>query len=268
MNSRLEMLKEGIGKWRSRMGAFYPGDKTIFRGCDLHADLKDASWLDLYVFGITGRRYSPEQLRLMNALWVYTSYPDPRLWNNRVAALAGSARSTGNLGVSAALAVSEAHIYGRGNEVQAISFYLRTQHKLTEGGTLDACVREEMATHGRIAGYGRPLINADERNAPTMALARSLGLADGPHVRLAHELERFLLESGRNLRMNYGGLVSAFGADLGLSPREFYLFMFPSFLAGMQPCYLEAADRPEGALFPLSCDHVRYEGIERRRWRS
>ncbi len=250
------------------MGAAYPGDRAVFRGHDLHTDLKDIDWLDLYVFGITGRRYTAAQLRLMNALWVFTSYPDPRIWNNRVAALAGSARSTGNLGVAAALAVSEAHIYGRGNEVQAISFYLSTCKRLAAGATLADCVKDEMAAHGRIAGYGRPIVNADERNAPAMALAETLGLASGPHVSLAHDLERFLLAEGRNLKLNYGGLVSAFGADLGLSPREFYLFMFPSFLAGMQPCYIEAVERTEGTLFPLSCDEVQYDGQERRRWRS
>jgi len=263
-----ELLRRNAGRLKSRMGAFYPGERTIFRGCDLHADLKDMEWVDLYVFGITGRRHSPEQLRLMNALWVYTSYPDPRLWNNRVAALAGSARSTGNLGVSAALAVSEAHIYGRGNEVQAINFFVAACQRLAAGAALADCVRDEMAIHGRIAGYGRPLINADERITPTMALARKLGLADGPHVRLAYNLESFLLDNGRNLRMNYGGLVSAYGADLGFSPREFYLFMFPSFLAGMQPCFIEAAERPEGTLFPLSCDHVLYEGKPPRSWRG
>lgn len=263
-----ELLRRSAGCWRSRMGVFFPGERTIFRGHDLHADLKDMEWLDIYVFGITGRRHSAGQLRLMNALWVNTSYPDVRIWNNRIAALAGSARSTGNLGVSAALAVSEAHIYGRGNEVQAITFYLATRRRLAAGDSLDACVKDEMAMHGRIAGYGRPMINADERIAPTMALANTLGLADGPHVRLAYDLERFLLDGGRNLRMNYGALVSAFGADLGFSPAEFYLFMFPSFLAGMQPCYIEAAERPEGTLFPISCDHVRYEGTQRRRWGS
>jgi hypothetical protein len=262
-----KLLQQNAGCWTTRMGAFYPGDRTVFRGCDLHTDLKDLEWLDLYVFGITGRRHSREQLRLMNALWVYTSYPDPRLWPNRVAALAGSARSTGNLGVSAALAVSEAHIYGRGNEVQAISFYLSTRERLAKGDALADCVRDEMAAHHRVAGYGRPLINADERIAPTMTLARSLGLADGPHVRLAYDLERFLLDSGRNLKMNYGGLVSAYGADLGFSPTEFYLFMFPSFLAGMQPCFIEAAERPEGSLFPISCDHILYEGMPQRPWR-
>jgi len=263
-----ELLQQNVDKLKSRMGAFFPGERTIFRGCDLHVDLKDMDWIELYVFGITGRRFSPEQLRLMHALWVYTSYPDARLWNNRVAALAGSSRSTGNLGISAALAISEAHIYGRGNEVQAINFFINTHQALSSGSALADCIKQEMETYRRVAGYGRPLINADERLAPTMALARELGLDQGPHVQLAHAIEKFLLDNGRNLRMNYGGLVSAFGADLGFSPKEFYLFMFPSFLAGMQPCFIEATERPEGALFPLSCEHVLYEGPSKRSWRA
>ncbi len=261
-----ELLQENVGVLKSRMGAFFPGSHVMFRGHELHVDLKDMDWVELYVFGITGRRFSPEQLRLMHAIWTYTSYPDARIWNNRVAALAGTARSTGNLGVSAALAVSEAHIYGRGNEVQAISFFLSTQKALDAGGELADCMREEMRNFHRIAGYGRPLINADERIEPTMNLARSLGLSDGVHVRLAYTVERNLLNSGRNLKMNYGGLVSALGADFGMSPSEFYAFMFPSFLAGMQPCYIEASERPEGTLFPLSCDRISYEGLAKRPW--
>lgn len=270
MNERAsgpELLRDHAGVWKSRMGYFVPGSHAVFRGHDLHAELKDMDWVELYVFGITGRRFSPEQLRLMHALWVYTSYPDARLWNNRVAALASSARSTGNLGAAAALAVSEAWIYGRGNERQAISFYVRTRRRIESGDSLADCIAEEMARHSRIAGYGRPLINGDERIPPIMALARQLGLADGPHLRLAYEIEQFLLDSGRNLRINYGALVSAFGADLGLSPSEFYLFMFPSFLAGVQPCWIEASERSEGTLFPLSCADLDYAGPPPRTWR-
>ncbi len=110
-------LEQHAGVLRSRMGGAFVGERAVFRGRDLHADLADMDWLALYVFGITGQRYTPAQLKVLHAIWVYTSYPDARIWNNRVAALAGSARSNGNLGMSAALAVSEAHIYGRGNEV-------------------------------------------------------------------------------------------------------------------------------------------------------
>ena len=262
------LLEEAVGRWKSRMGAFFPVEqRTVFRGHDLHADLKDMGWLELCVFGITGRRHTPEQLRLMEALCVFTSYPDPRIWNNRVVALAATARSTGALGMSAALAVSEAHIYGRGNEVQAITFFRNTHQALEGGASLKACLDQELSTYGRIAGYGRPLVNADERIAPTMSLARELGLADGPHVHLAYAVEQCLLDNGKPLRLNYGGLVSAFGADLGFTPREFYLFMYPVFLGGMPPCYIEAADQPEGTFFPLPCARVNYQGPARRRWR-
>jgi hypothetical protein len=261
-----QTLQAAAGRLKTRMGLFFPGSHVVFRGHDLHAELKDMDWVELYVFGITGRRFDAGRLRLMHALWTYTSYPDARIWNNRVAGLAGSARSTGNLGTAAALAVSEAHIYGRGNEMQAIAFFLATRRALDAGATLADCIAREMAAHRRIAGYGRPLINADERIAPIMALAASLGLDNGAHIRLAYAVEKFLLDSGRNLRMNYGAIVSAFGADLGFSPREFCLFMFPSFLAGMAPCFIEAADKPEGGLFPMRCDDVEYTGAATRPW--
>ncbi|MFD2272096.1 hypothetical protein ACFS07_15425 [Undibacterium arcticum] len=70
------------------------------------------------------------------------------------------------------------------------------------------------------------------------------------------------------MRMNYGGLAAALAADLGLSPKEYYLFVFPAFLAGMQPCFIEASERPEGALYRISCADIAYEGRPQRSWRA
>ena len=249
------------------MGKFFPDEqRTVFRGHDLHTDLKDMDWIELYVFGITGRRFSPAQLRLLHALWVYTSYPDARLWNNRVAALAGSSRSTGNLGIAAALAVSEASIYGRGIDIRVFGFLTSTHQKMEAGGELAECVLGELKSQRSLAGYGRPLTSSDERIAPTMKFAQELALDSGPHVRLAFAVEEFLLAGRWRLGMNYASLAAALVADMGFSSREYYLCMFPSFLAGMQPCFIEAAERPEGTLFPLSCANILYEGPARRPW--
>jgi hypothetical protein len=263
-----DLLQEHVGVLKSRMGTFFPGSHVVFRGNDLHADLKDMDWAELYVFGITGRRFSPEQLRLLHSIWTYTSYPDVRLWNNRVAALAANAGSTGNLGVSAALAVSEASIYGRGIDMRAIDFLLRTRTQLQEGGTLDECVRGELETHRSIAGYGRPLINGDERNQHMLALAEKLGLDKGPYLQLAFSVENFLFAGRWRMKMNYGGLVAALAADLGLSRHEYYLFMFPAFLAGMTPCVIEASERGEGTLYPITCGDILYDGKARRPWKK
>ncbi|PIX05582.1 MAG: citryl-CoA lyase [Gallionellales bacterium CG_4_8_14_3_um_filter_54_18] len=260
------LLQENVGIVKSRMGAFYPGSHVIFRGHDLHADLKDMDWLELYVFGITGRRYTKKQLRLMHSMWTYTSYPDVRLWNNRVAGLAGSSRSTGTLGMAAALAVSEASIYGRGIDLRAMDFLIRTRKQLDEGGNLAECIRQELKSHRSIAGYGRPLVNGDERNPHILALAGELGLDQGPYLRLALAVEEKLLVGRWRMKMNYAGLVAPLVVDLGFSPREYYLFSFPAFLAGMPPCFIEASDKPEGTLYPAACADIQYQGKSRRRW--
>jgi hypothetical protein len=262
------LRQENTGVLKSRMGAFFPGSHVIFRGHDLHGELKDMDWVELYVFGITGRSFSPAQLRLMHSIWTYTSYPDVRLWNNRVAALAGSARSTGALGVASALAVSEASIYGGGISLRAIDFLIRTRKQLDEDATLADCISTELEAQRSIAGYGRPLINCDERIQPMLALAQSLGQDQGPYLRLAFAIEEVLLTGRWRMRINYGGLAAALAADLGLSPKEYYLFVFPAFLAGMQPCFIEASERPEGALYRIACADIAYEGRPQRCWRQ
>lgn len=260
-------LKEHVGRIKSRMGAVTLGSHTMFRGQKLHADLGGASWMDLYLFSITGRRFTAPQLRLLEAIWTYTSYPDARIWNNRVASLAGTARSTGGLGLSAALAVSEADIYGLGPGTRAIDFLCRARAEISSGKSLEACVREELDRHRAIGGYGRPISNLpDERIEPLLSLAKSLGLADGPHLKLAFEVEAFLLEGRWRMRMNYASFIAGLAADVGLTPREHYFFLFPLFLAGMVPCYLEAAEKKEGAFLPLPCDGVAYQGAPKRKW--
>ncbi len=264
-----ELLWQNVGSVKSRVGACFLGSHVVFRGRDLHAEFADARWMDVLLFGITGRRFSESALRLLEGIWSYTSYPDARIWNNRVAALAGSTRSTGNLAMSAALAVSEAAIYGRGIDIRAADFLVRTRAHLAEGGELGPWVRRELSERRSLAGYGRPVSNRkDERLDPIMTLARSLGLGGGPHVQLAHDVERFLSEGRLRMGMNYGAIVAALAVDLGLSPREYYLYMHTAFLAGMNPCYLDASQRPAGTFLPLPCSGVAYVGAPKRAWNA
>lgn len=263
-----ELLAANAGILRTRVGACWPGTRAVFRGHDLHQDLRNCDWMELYMFGITGRRYTPEQVRLLHGIWVLTSYPDARIWNNRVAALAGSSRSTPALGLAAALAVSEARIYGGGPGLRAIDFFLRAGKALAAGNELRDFITQELKSR-YIYGYGRPIDSCDERLPWLATLAKELNLDRGRHFRMAFEVEAILLETGKtNLRMNYAGMTAALGADLGFTPREFHLFRFPMFLAGMPPCWLEAAEKPEGTLFPTPCAAIAYEGVGQRAWRN
>lgn len=266
MKSGPQRLKEAAGRLVTEAGGFHPGVRAVFRGHDLHADLSDMDWMELFVFGITGKRYSAAQVEVMHALWTYTSFPDTRLWNNRQAGLAGSARSTGVLGLSAALAVSEATIYGSGVLTRSAEFYQQTLKAVKAGARLQDCVARELQVSRGVPGYGRPLTSVDERIAPMMSVLRKHGFEDLPFIRLAFDVDQAL--SRHRLKLNYGGMTAAICADLGMSPREYYLFLYPIFLAGMVPCYTEAAQKPTGTLFPVACGDVAYEGVAPRAWRA
>ncbi|MFZ5543775.1 MAG: citryl-CoA lyase [Pseudomonadota bacterium] len=259
-------LQQSAGTLKTRMGQAFVGNRAVFRGHDLHAEMHDADWMDLFIFGITGRRFAAPALRVLHAMWVCTSYPDARLWNNRVAALAGNARSTPALGMAAALGVSEATVYGGHPCVRAIDFLLKARRAVEAGASVQEVVSAELAQR-RILGYGRPIHAVDERLPWLLRVAREQGLADGAHVRLAHEVEQVLVARDARLKMNYAALCAALAADLGLDVSEFHHFQVPMLLAGMVPCFIEGGERPAGAVFPLSCAHVAYEGPARRPWR-
>jgi citrate synthase len=260
-----EALVKATDRMATQMGQAFVGSRAVFRGQDLHAELRHLDWMALYVLGITGRHHTAAQVQLLHALWVCTSYPDARIWNNRTAALAGSARSTPGLGIAAALAMSEATIYGGHPYVSSIDFFIRARAHDLQGGALTDFVQAELA-RGRIYGYGRPIAAIDERLPWVLSIARELQLDGGPHLRIALEVECQLVEGNPKLRMNYAALMSALCADLGFSTIEMHHFQVPVFMAGMSPCFIEAADKAPGTVFPMSCAHIAYEGPARRRW--
>ncbi len=261
-------LLESEDRLVTEMGAWFPGERVVFRGCDLHHDLGRLEWIDLYMFAITGRHLPHHHLQMINALWVQTSYPDPRLWNNQVSALAGTARSTGNLAIAASMAVSEATIYGRRTDIRAIDFLQHTRRALAQGADVVELVEQRLAQTRSLPGYGRPVVSRDERILNLMPLVEEYGFAEGEYVRLVFSIEKILEQQRRRLRLNYGGLAAALGAEMGLSPREHYLGSMMAFLAGMIPCFLDGADKPEGSLLPLRCSRLEYEGHPRRAWAS
>ena len=154
------------------MGASFPGERVVLRGKDLFHDLGHLGWMELLLYAITGRMFSDRQVRLFQVFWTLSaSYPDPRVWNNRVAALAGTARSTAAMAISAGNAVSEAVIYGQRPIIRSIDFLSRTQKQLDAGADLKDLIIAELKKHRCMAGYGRPVTRKDERLEPVMARA-------------------------------------------------------------------------------------------------
>lgn len=253
--------------WNTRMGLVFPGERVVFRGKDLFHELKNMRWMELLLFGITGRRFDENQIRLFEGMWTLcTSYPDPRIWNNRVASLAGTARSSCTLSLAGGIAISEAKIYGRGPDIRAIDFLLRTRELLDQGQLLPDILIAEIRKYRGIAGFSRPIVSSDERLVPLLEHAIKLGLGNGYFLNLSFKIERVLQEERYRMKMNIAMLGAALAADQGLSSHEYYQFLVPAFIGGMFPCYLEAQEKQEGVFLPLSCDRIKYEGRNDRLW--
>lgn len=262
-------LEQYEGPLRSRAGQVFPGQRTVFGGHDLHSTFADSDWIELYLFSICGRRLPRAQLNVIQRLWVYTSYPDARLWCNRVGALTGSTRGTGSQAIAAGIAATEASIYGQGPLTGIADFLSRAMAATCAGTTLEQVLRAELAQHRQLTGFGRPVATAfiDERIPATMAMLEREGVPVGPHLALAFEIEKMLERIvGKRLPMTYAPIVSAIALDFGLTVRQAYLCQVPLLVAGMVPCYLEALERPSGATFVLRCDRIAYDGAAPRDW--
>jgi len=259
-----ELLSHYEDNWETEMGAWFPGERVVLRGKDVLADMDFTSWMEYFLFAVTGKQ-SPELANLIQLIWVSsTSYPDPRLWNNRVATLAASSRSTGVLAFSSGIAVSEATIYGLKPIKGTCDFLVRSKEKLATGLTLAEAVKEEIKKYKAIYGYGRPLVARDERIEPVVELAKKLGFGHGEHLKTAFEVEDILNKKYR-MNMNIAAVYAALMLDAGLTVQQAYYMACLSFSAGMIAPYIEALEKPEESFFPLSVSRINFSGRSKNR---
>ncbi|RLA38735.1 MAG: hypothetical protein DRQ64_08340 [Gammaproteobacteria bacterium] len=264
-----ERLKSFEDNWQTEMGAWFPGERVVLRGKDVFTELNNHSWMEYMLFAITGKE-NTQLARLIEGIWlISSSFPDPRLWNNRVAALAGTARSTGLLAVTAGLAVSEATTYGLQPIYGAIDFLNRAKNSLENNESIESVVKAELKKYRNIYGYGRPITSKDERVEPLLQFAKSLGIDNGPFLDLALEIGEYLSNSKYKFKINIAGIDAGIAADQGLTSREFYYLATLSFVAGMFPCYIDSVNKPEGSFFPLAVDRIKVkEPMATRVWRT
>ena len=261
-----DRLKAFEDNWQTAMGAWFPGERVVLRGKNIFTELNNYSWMEFIVYAVTGEHH-PKFAKVIEGLSLLsTSYPDPRLWNNRIAALAGTARSTGALALSAGIAASEATVYGLKPIKGALDFLYRASEKKDQGITIESIVKEELKANRCVSGYGRPLTNIDERIAPALRFLAKINADDGKYLQLAFEVEEYLKGSRYKYRMNIAALNAATVADLGITVDEYYYTSTLAFIGGIIPCHLDTKNKPEGMFYPLSVNRIHSIATPERTW--
>lgn len=279
---KIAQLTQAIGHWSTALGGWHPGEGVTLHHTDLLNDVAQEGWMATVMFAITKRRFDKQQCHLFECLWsICGSFPEPRLWNNRVAAIAGNARSTAALGTAAAVATSEAIIYGNRPIIASMDFIRQSLIQTKQGQSLDeildhalAAPRQGNSARGpnrdlaRLPGFGRPITSKDERIEPLMKKVTELGYEKGEHLQLAFDLEAKLIQRGSKLRLNISPIMGALCADQGLTTRQYNYFIVLCCCAGFLACGTDAENHPPGSFYPLPCSALEYLGPAARSWQE
>lgn len=276
----LDQLKTLQKTYTTSLGYWLPGETVVIRGKDIFKDLKDDSWFELLMFSLTGRQFTKNQISLFESIWALsTSYPDPRLWNNRVAAISATAGSSVNLSIAAGNAVSESCLLGSGPFAGTYELLVVIKNHLDCGGILADFLQDRLdqqksnqrySTKGcnrtvvQIPGYGRPIVNRDERVIPLFDKAKSLGFGDSDYVKTVFDIEKCLHSMNRKMTMNISVLISALCLEQRLTRAEYLSYMSMCFLAGIVAVYHDVEMKFRHGLFPMAVNQVHYCGKTKR----
>jgi citrate synthase len=215
------------------------GSQVVVHGKDLHGECLELGFVHYLLFCVTGRRFEPSQVGVLERLWVATGYPDARIWCNRIAGYMGSARVDPGLALSAALAASNSLTYG----FQAMRLAYRVQASLPERiderqRWLVLAIDERRVLHG----YGRPVHGHDERIDVALETLVEAGLSAGPALRRAFWLDHEL-RGRKGIEMNIAGLWAAIAIDFGIDAAAYEAFMLLMFVPGYMAVYADQRGR-------------------------
>lgn len=263
MRQDFEKWDKERGAIRSRAGGWRRGQAVYSHGYSMMEDLVGkTSYMQVLALNCTGRLPPRPVADWLEAIHICLSWPDPRIWCNQIGALAGTARASVVAGTNAGVLAADSRTYGSRPIVEGMGFIQRALKLRETGHSVQDIVARECDEHGGkpyIVGYARPLTKGDERVIAMEPLTERLGLAGGPHLALAHEVEKELNERFDEA-MNINGFVSAVMSDLGFTPEEGYRIFAMVVMSGVTACHKEAERREALTFLPLHCADIDYQG--------
>jgi len=247
----------------SSRGGWKIGSGVQNCGYDMMDDLVGkASYMQVVVLNATGRLPSKAVADWIEAIHICLSWPDPRIWCNRIGALAGSSRTSSVTASCLGVLAAESTSYGIKPLISGVDFIKDAYAQVTQGASVEDFIISETKKHGgkpHLMGYARPIAKGDERIPAMEKVTKNLGFSIGEHLALAYQIES-ALSIKFDESMNINGYMSAFLVDQGFTAIEVYRTFSALVVSGVTACYADTADRIAGNFAPLKTDDVIYKG--------
>ena len=267
--SNYQLWDENRGKIKSKKGGWRIGSKVESHGYDLINELVgNFSYMQVVILNATGKTSSRPFADWLEAAFICMSWPDPRIWCNRIGALGGSAGARMISSVCGGSMAADSRNYGTGTMPIGVEFIQHAYRTINEQGfTVEQFVDQELKKcKGRpnFMGYARPVAKGDERIVAMEAVAKKLNLGIGGHLCLAYKIEEVLMQRFDET-MNLNGYTSAVFSDNGFSSSDVYRMLPVLVSSGVAASYVDFCDQDRGAFSPITVDDITYHGVENRK---
>jgi citrate synthase len=226
----------------------------------------NASFLQVLYLSVTGRDLTPEAEKFLNCCFICTSYPDPRIWCNQIAAFSGDAKTSSVVALTAGLLATDSRLYGPGTLILGMNFIKEVIKLKDEGKSIPEILDFFSKKHGKpyYPGYSRPIAlhqQRDERVYIFETLLNTLKVAPGKALSVAYELESYLIQNTIS-GLNYLGFCAAVWIDFDplMTDVEFESLYSIATNAGLLSCYKDRYDKPEKSFLAQRCDDINYTG--------
>lgn len=261
--SVIKFLDENRSTIFSRTGGWFPGRGVYSHGHSMLDDLVGKkTYFQILILNATGKLVEKPFADWVEAIYGCLSWPDPRIWCNQIGALAGNAKTTVIAATAMGCLATDSRTYGVLPLVEGVLF-ITASLKKNELGASAKTIVEEITSKNKgkpyIVGYKRPIAKGDERLEVMEEISKELGFQEGPHLKLAYEIEEVLLKD-YNEGMNINGYMSAFLSDQKFTETEVYNMFAMLVASGVTACYLDTFHRPANSFLPLQCGDIAYTG--------
>lgn len=256
------------GKIVSKKGGWRIGRGIESHGYNLIDDLVGHhTYMQIVVLNATGRMPSRNLAEWMEAAHVCLSWPDARIWCNRIGALGGSANAGPIPTVSGGLMAQDSTAYGSRTLVGGLKFISKALKTINSRKiSVEEFVEEEVRKSGGkpfLMGFARPIAKGDERVNALDRVASNLEFEHGSHLKLAFQIEKEL-SCRFDETMNINGYVSAFMCDRGYTASEASRLFAVVVASGITACYVDNIDNGPGMFAPIRTADVIFEGKSSR----
>ena len=264
MTSKDSLWDRQRGVIRSRKGGWMIGKGVYYGHYSLLDDLVGrVSYFQTLLLAVLDELPERRIADWVEAMCQCMSYPDSRLWCNQIGSLSGAAHTSAVAGVTAGILASDSRMYGPGSVVKDVYDFLQ-QGLLQKNNkaSLSQILRGYARRQGKrfiISGFGRPLATGDERIAVMEQVRAELGLEAGPYLKLAYDVESYLMKT-QGESLNLTGYGVAVMMDIGWTRLQIQRVYAIAATSGVAACYSEAYDNPPESFLPLRCEDIEYRG--------